>query len=180
MNFVSQYNISINKVLGRLIPYFFRGRKLYALMVSLLSSLESTHDDFLKWGQKVTIISKLPFIKEPMEYMLKDNLGSYFANPEDSFCFDKYAHKRYGSYVYPITDETHQADAPVIYPFNEDDGTAVIYARKDVTGLTANKFNLSAPNIADSSKKEEYTTTIRLLLSQFTIIKKYDIIIQDF
>lgn len=149
-------------------------------MVSLLSSLESTHDGFLKWAQKVTVISKLPFIKEPMEYMLKDNLGSYFANPEDSFCFDKYAHKRYGSYVYPIVDETHQADAPIVYSFGEEGNTAIVYARKDVTGSTANRFNLSAPNIADSSKKEEYTTAIRLLLSQYTIIKKYDIIIQDF
>lgn len=180
MDFVSQYNISVNKVLGKLIPYFFRGRKLYALMVGLLSPMENTHNDFLKWGQKVTTIAKLPFIKGTMEYMLKENLSSYFINPDDSFCFDKYAHKRYGSYIYSIVDERHLPNAPIIYPFNEDEGTAVVYARKDVTGLTANRFNLSAPNISDSNKKEEYTTKIKLLLSQFTIIKKYDIIIQDF
>ena len=180
MDYVSQYNISASKVLGKLIPYFFRGRKLYALIIGLTSPLENTHEDFLKWAQRVATMTRLPFVKEPMEQMLKEHLGKYFKNENDNFDFNKYAHKRYdGAYVYSLNDADN-SDTPVVYGFSEQEETASIYSRKEVAGSTANRFNLSAPDIANNDKREEYTTKIRLLLSQFTIIKKYDIIIQDF
>lgn len=175
MDYISQYNISNNQILGRLLPYFLRGRKFYSLLLSLISPLKSTHDGFLVWGQATMTLARTQFTHRTIEIMLKRSLSRYFKNENDEFKFDLFAHKNYDLYV----DELESGVEPVYLESYSSPEAPTIYKRLEVTGKTVNRFNLSAPDVADPDKKEEYLTAINNYISQFTIIRKYDIIIQD-
>lgn len=176
MDYISQYNICNNQILGRLLPYFLRGRKFYSLLLSLIHPLKATHDGFLEWGQATMTLARTQFTHRTMEIMLKRLLKSYFKNEDDEFKFDLFAHKNYDFCI-----DSLDSDAEPVYldPYSSSSEAPVAYQRSEVTGKTTNRFNLSAPDITDPEKKDEYLTAINNYISQFTIIRNYDIIIQD-
>lgn len=78
-------SIDNSKLIGRLLPFFARGRKLSLLLQSVLSPLVYVHESFKAWALEKFIEYHITAQQSSLEWYLKYKLGSHFANENASF-----------------------------------------------------------------------------------------------
>lgn len=78
-------NIDNAKLIGRLLPFWVRGRKLSLFLQALLSPLKYTHTKFQRWALEIYIANHITSQKLSLEWYLKFKLKSHFINENDSF-----------------------------------------------------------------------------------------------
>lgn len=78
-------NIDNAKLIGRLLPFWARGRKLSLLLEALLSPLKATHDRFKIWGLNKYIDCHITAQRLSLEWYLNYKLRSHFHSEKDSF-----------------------------------------------------------------------------------------------
>lgn len=78
-------NIDNAKIIGRLLPFWTRGRKLSLFLQAILSPLASVHKSFKIWALEKFIECHITAQKGSLEWYLKYRLQSHFLNPNDNF-----------------------------------------------------------------------------------------------
>lgn len=78
-------NIDNAKLIGRLLPFWVRGRKMSLLLQALLSPLISTHNTFKKWALERYIECHITAQKSSLEWYLRYRLKSHFRDENGIF-----------------------------------------------------------------------------------------------
>ena len=78
-------NINNAKLIGRLLPWWIRGRRISLFLQALLYPIKSAHDTFKKWGLERYIESHITAQKASLEWYLKYKLKHHFRNEHDEF-----------------------------------------------------------------------------------------------
>lgn len=78
-------NITNAKLIGRLLPWWIRGKRVSLLLQALLSPLASTHGPFKKWALDKYIECHITAQKLSLEWYLKYCLKEHFLYAADEF-----------------------------------------------------------------------------------------------
>lgn len=78
-------NIDNAKMIGRLLPFWARGRKTALLLQALLRPIITAHNRFQTWALDKYIEYHITAQSPSLEWYLKYKLGSHFYNHSDSF-----------------------------------------------------------------------------------------------
>lgn len=79
-------NIDNAKLIGRLLPFWARGKKISLLLQALLFPICSVFAAFKAWALQKYIECHITAQKPMLEWYLNYKLKSHFSNPSDSFC----------------------------------------------------------------------------------------------
>lgn len=85
INFV---NIDNSKMIGRLLPFWARGRKLSLLLQALLKPIISVHNKFKIWALDLFIECHITAQRSSIEWFLKYKLKEHLINENDQFTID--------------------------------------------------------------------------------------------
>ena len=78
-------NISNAILIGRLLPFWARGRKISLLLQALLSPIMSAHNNFKAWALERYIECHITSQRASLEWFLKYKLKRHFMNDSDVF-----------------------------------------------------------------------------------------------
>ena len=78
-------NIDNGKLIGRLLPFWARGKKTSLLLQALISPLKSAHNLFKVWALSMYIDCHITAQKDSLEWYLKYRLKSHFADESGEF-----------------------------------------------------------------------------------------------
>lgn len=78
-------NIDNATIIGRLLPFWARGRKTSLFLQAILSPLTSAHNQFKAWALQRFIECQVTAQKSSLEWYLKYRLKFHFQNENDSF-----------------------------------------------------------------------------------------------
>ena len=82
---VNFLNIDNAKMIGRLLPFWSRGRKISLLLQALLNPLVPLHKTFKVWALDKFIECHITAQKSSLEWYLKYRLQYHFLNESDNF-----------------------------------------------------------------------------------------------
>lgn len=78
-------NIDNSKLVGRLLPYWARGKNTSLLLQAILSPITSVHNNFKLWALEQYIYAHITSQAMSIEWYLKYRLKSHFVNEAHSF-----------------------------------------------------------------------------------------------
>lgn len=78
-------NIDNAKLIGRLLPFWARGRKTSLFLQAILSPIASAHEQFKVWALQIFLECHITAQKSSLEWYLKYRLKSHFHNENDTF-----------------------------------------------------------------------------------------------
>lgn len=78
-------NIDNAKLIGRLLPFWARGRKISLLLQAILSPIASAHSQFKAWALQRYIECHITAQKSSLEWYLKYRLKHHFLKENDNF-----------------------------------------------------------------------------------------------
>lgn len=78
-------NIDNSKLVGMLLPFWARGRKLSMLIQALIYPLKYAHTNFRNWAFETYVEHHITGQKMSLEWFLKHRLKKHFLSPSDSF-----------------------------------------------------------------------------------------------
>lgn len=78
-------NIDNAKLIGRLLPFWARGKNISLLLQSVLSPIISVHNNFKLWALEQYIYTHITSQSMSIEWYLKYKLKSHFVNSSNSF-----------------------------------------------------------------------------------------------
>lgn len=78
-------NIDNAKIVGRLLPFWARGKNISLLLQGILSPIVSVHNNFKLWALERYIYVHITSQAMSLEWYLKYKLQSHFENPSNSF-----------------------------------------------------------------------------------------------
>lgn len=78
-------NINNAKLIGRLLPFWARGKKTSLLLQAILSPIASAHSRFKAWGLERYIECHITAQKSSLEWYLKYRLKTHFLKENDNF-----------------------------------------------------------------------------------------------
>lgn len=170
-------NIDNAKLIGRLLPFWARGRLTSLLLQALLYPIGSIHRIFQRWALDTYIDYHITAQKATLEWYLKYKLRAHFLNEDDEFFI---AHGTSDLNLNYATFNTGrwENDLPWSnYYLWQNDYEESIFGDK---GFHADQTNVYAPAIVDtiSYNHEDYERDIRLIMSKYlTNFKKINIVI---
>ena len=82
---VDYVNIDNAKLIGRLLPFWARGKNISLLLQAVLSPIISVHNNFKLWALEQYIYTHITSQAMSLEWYLKYKLKSHFANENHSF-----------------------------------------------------------------------------------------------
>lgn len=78
-------NIDNSKLIGRLLPFWARGKYISLLLQSILSPIVSVHNNFKLWALDKYIYTHITSQAMSIEWYLRYRLKSHFVNESQSF-----------------------------------------------------------------------------------------------
>lgn len=175
-------NIDNGKLLGRLLPFWSRGKRMALFLLSILNPLVPLHNKFKAWALEHYIVAHITTQRQSIEWYLNYKLRSHFADKNKSFqvicgvgkpeniIFRD--HELYNIYTYT---------APNFYGDEKgiDVHEMIVYYKDEVIEATV-MTNIYAPKIIEtiSYDMDDYIKDIHSYIHKFmTNFKKYNIII---
>lgn len=177
-------NINNSKLIGRLLPFWLRGKKISLLLLSLLSPLVSLHNNFKAWALEHFIIAHITAQESSIEWYITYKLNRHFVNKEDKF--QVICGVGTPENIIFRNEEFHQIEnytAPIFYNDEEEyqNNEMVIYYKNEKIEATI-VANVYAPKIIETINydKSDYERDIKAIISRFmTNFRKYNIIIEE-
>ena len=80
-----KYNVSNNKIICEVLPFYARGRKIISLLESAIFPIISIHDKFKKWALEKLIEASVTSQPTVLIWYLNHVFRSKFENQENSF-----------------------------------------------------------------------------------------------
>ena len=78
-------NINNAKLIGRLLPFWARGKKVSLFLQAILCPIASAHNSFKIWALEKFIECHITAQKASLEWYLRYKLKSHFHNENDNF-----------------------------------------------------------------------------------------------
>lgn len=165
-------NIDNAKLIGRLLPFWARGRRISLLLQAILSPLVYVHSKFKAWALEQYIQCHITAQKPSLEWYLKYRLKSHFLNENDSFFISQGINQSISCFSGLVwVNDLHWDNN--LYWASDD----VVYSEDMESDGNTNVF---APAIVDTLNysQEDYKRDIRNIMSKFMInFNKINIII---
>lgn len=151
-------NIDNARLIGRLLPFWARGRWISLFMMAILSPIISVHNAFKVWALKQYVSCFITAQKASLEWYLKYCLKSRFLDEDDSFVVDHGNSSPLSCFSSEIWENSGYWDNGLLW-----DDKEYIEQRELV--------KIAAPEIVDtvSYNHEDYERDIRNILSKFMI-----------
>lgn len=181
-------NITNAKMIGKLLPWWARGRKTSLLLQALLHPIISVHNTFKVWALEKLIECHITSQKMSLEWYLKYKLSRHFYNDDDEFLITQGEPDNRPSDMEPSVDSDIN---------NSCYGSGLWYNDKywsntgvwrnneqaeDVVKIVANQIYVFAPAIVDTIEynHDDYERDIRNIMSKYMInFNKINIIVYD-
>lgn len=156
-------NIDNAKLIGRLLPFWARGRKFALLLQALISPIISTHNKFKSWALQKYIECHITAQKPSIEWYLKYMLKSHFYSENDVFFITQGTM----DVIIGLSDHLSIKGIPIKNPFLGFDDKLIA---QDINLLTECIY-VYAPAIVETIdyNKEDYERDIRYIMSKYMI-----------
>lgn len=80
-----RYDIDIAEIIGRLIPFYARGRKILMLLQAIAHPIEQLHKIWVKWAKEMTVEASVTSQPLSLAWYLNHKLRDRFVNEDDTF-----------------------------------------------------------------------------------------------
>lgn len=183
----NKYNISNNKIICEVLPFYARGRKLILLLESAISPITSIHNKFKKWALERLIEASVTSQPTVLIWYLNHVFRDRFENPNDTFQIATDVTEGGATIWYLDEQILHTGNTPWM-PDSENDKGADNYANlvtKDLDEENNNTADIMifAPIISESSSytNDIYRGDIRYYVNKYLTVFniKYDITINQ-
>lgn len=155
-------DIDNSKLIGRLLPFWARGRRLSLLLQAVLSPIKTVHETFRTWALEKYIECHITAQRASLEWYLKHRLGPHFKRPDDSFIISRST----SAFASCFSTGRWRGELPWISNLQWDSGTG---EHEDFA--LGDRINVLAPAIVNTVdySGEDYERDIRLIMSKYMI-----------
>ena len=175
-------HINNERLVGMLLPFWARGKKMFLFLLSCLRPLVSLHSNFSSWALERYIESHITGQKYPLEWYLTYKLSSHFQDKNARFRItygegDAQNVMFFGIEYY----KSNQYTAPIYYKSEDKAQDEMILYYRGEKEEKNGVMTVYAPAIVPviNYDQEDYEIDIHNILSMFlTTFKKYIITIQ--
>lgn len=169
-------NIDNARMVGRILPFWARGRKMSLLIQALIYPLKYVHDNFKLWALERYIENHITGQKLSIEWYLKYKLHSHFKTTTDTFFITQHLDELMVHLTTGFWDNTVKWNNYVkwengkvgqLSDFDEAlEGTTIVYAPPIIETISYNY--------------EDYERDIRFIMSKYMInFSKINILISE-
>lgn len=163
-------------LIGKLLPFWARGRKITMLLQAILSPIESIHATFSRWALEKYIECHITAQKPSIEWFLKYKLKSHFKNVDDNFLISQGVNEMVSCFSSGVWREGLHWDEEILF-VEEADGEGEAEYEDDYIE-TDGRINLYAPEIVCTIDYDydDYERDIRNIMDKYlTTFSKVDI-----
>lgn len=176
---VERYKASSKTLLGKITPFFLRGKNLMRFLSAIVSPIDSVNEKFREWC-KWTIVDAVTTSQIiVLKWSMKTKLERYILNKDSYFDIQTYGRTSYTTLYQDISEELlhPEADVPVS-PENPFDGLPMgaeplVLQNRDELKDESNDITVVAP--AFNSKAISETEYIRKIKQCIQPYLAYDI-----
>lgn len=175
---VQRYEVNSKTLVGRLVPFFLRGRRMLLFLSAVSSPLDSVNRPFLTWARNTIIDAATTSQVIVMKWMLKSKLQGYFKDSKDEFEFDTYDRSNYATLYENQAEQLDHPEIKKIYmPENASETLGegieqvIIRDRGEITS-ESNEIRIIAPPHNSKISDAQYEQKIRQCVEPYII---YDV-----
>lgn len=141
---VSRYEANSKTLVGELMPFFLRGKKIMQAMSAICSPLDSVNKMYRDWC-KYTLVEAVTTAQViTLKWSMKERLKQYFANENDGFQFTTDGRSDYTTVYESQTEQNLHSEAVNIYMPEDISGDDTIADENKV--IIRDKEELSSEN----------------------------------
>lgn len=159
---VQRYTVSSKALVGRLVPFFLRGKKVLQFLAAISAPLDSVNITFRKWCRNTLVDAATTSQIIVLKWSMKEKLGQYFANENDNFQFYTYGRAEYTTVYENQSEQSLHSEATNIYMPEDtsddsitDESAKVVIRDKSEISSESNDLTIIAP--AHNSKISDDT-----------------------
>lgn len=170
-------NIDNSKLIGRLLPFWARGKKISLFLQAILSPIIYVHTKFQKWALEVYIESHITAQKPSLEWYLKYKLKSHFVDDTENFQIDQNLNQSLSCFSGGLWYNNILWNNDLLW-----ENEKIIDVPEDSYQDYLNQIVIYAPAIIDTMNydEEDYKRDIRNILSKFMVnFRKIKIIVRE-
>lgn len=141
---IDRYTVSSKTLVGELMPYFLRGKKLMQFLAGICSPLDSVNKLFQQWCRNTLIEAATTSQIIVLKWSMKERLKQYFANENDGFQFDTYGRTDYTTVYEDQSEQNLHSEAANIYM--PEDASDVSISDENAKVVIRDRNELSSEN----------------------------------
>lgn len=171
---VKKYSINSAVLVGELVPFFLRGRKILRFLAAVCSPLDSVNSTFQNWCKNTLIDAAATSQVITLKWLMKEKLKEYLLNENDTFQFNTYGRSDYTTVYENQSEQNLHSDATNIYmPEDEtddsitDESAQVIIRDQSELKSESNDLTIIAPAHNFKITDEEYKMKIKQCLEPY-------------
>lgn len=165
---IDRYTVSSKTLVGELVPYFLRGKKLMQFLAAICSPLDSVNKVFQNWCRSTLIDAATTSQIIVLKWSMKERLKQYFANKNDEFQFYTYGRTDYTTVYEDQSEQELHSEATNIYmpedtldtSITDDDKKVVIRDKSELIS-ESNDLTIIAPAHNSKISKDTYLKKIK-------------------
>lgn len=164
---IDRYTVNSKTLVGELVPYFLRGKKLMQFLAAICSPLDSVNKVFQQWCRNTLIDAATTSQIIVLKWSMKERLKQYFANENDDFQFYTYGRTDYTTVYEDQSEQKLHPEATNIYMPEDvsdisvaDDAKVVIRDKSELSS-ESNDLTIIAPAHNSKISKEAYIKKIK-------------------
>ena len=168
------------KMVGRLLPFWARGKRMSLIIQALLSPICSVHAAFKAWALERYIENHITAQKMSLEWFLKYRLKDHFVNADDSFSVVHGVNESVSCFSFGKWFENLHWDDDLRWSDEPDSSVSEEYSDGSIESI--GMTNVYAPAITETLGygKEDYERDIRNIMSKYMVnFNKVNIIIKQ-
>ena len=165
---VQRYVADSKTLLGRIVPFFLRGKRVLKFLAAISSPLDDVNTAFQTWAHDTLIDAVTTSQTIVLKWSLKNKLIKYLANTDDEFTFDTYDRSNYATLYENQSEQLDHPEVKKIYmPESVDDTTVsddvekVVIRDKNEIVSESNEVLIMAPAHNSKIGDEEYLKKIK-------------------
>lgn len=173
-------NIDNAKLVGRLLPFWARGKKLSLLLQAILSPIISVHNNFKLWALEQYIYTHITSQAMSIEWYLKYKLKSHFVNESHSFVVRDESMNEFLTCFGDLWTNEFEWKNDVLWPLSYNYNPVSLSEVEEETEDESSYTYIYAPAIVSTINynQDDYIRDINYIVSQFmTNFNKIKIII---
>lgn len=171
---VKKYSVSSASLVGELIPFFMRGRRVLRFLTAICSPLDSVNAEFQKWCKSTLIDAAATSQIIVLKWSMKEKLKDYFIDANASFQFNTYGRSDYTT-VYENQSEQnlHSSGTNIYMPENTsdnsiaDESSKVVIRNQSELKSESNDLTIVAPAHNSKISDEEYIMKIKQCIEPY-------------
>lgn len=165
---VDRYTASSKTLIGELVPFFLRGKKLLQFLSAICSPLDSVNKTFSKWCRATLVDAATTSQIIVLKWSMKEKLKQYFFDENDNFQFDTYGRTDYTTVYENQSEQELHSEATNIYmpedvsdtSITDEVAKVIIRDRKELMS-ESNDLTIIAPAHNFKISDEEYIRKIK-------------------